>query len=142
MIVSYIPKYFKVEELVDPEIFKLCGNKALTMLNANLLKDLDSIREMFGPVTINNWHVGGSYMESGLRRLDTSTGAPRSAHKAGQGFDLKLSKTSLQEVFKYIMAHPDQFPGISRIENPAFTKTWLHVDCVPHAGVGIRVFNP
>lgn len=139
---QYNPKYFKVEELVDPQIFWLCGNKALAMLNPDLLRAADKIREIFGPVIVNNWHVGGSYMESGLRRLDTKTGAAKSAHKSGMALDIKLRKATLQEVFKYLIANREEFPGITRIENPVFTKTWLHIDCVPHAGSGIKVFNP
>lgn len=141
----YLPQYFSVQELVPPEIFHSIGDKALLLFDPNALRALDAIRELCGIVIVNNWEHGGTYKESGLRSLTTGTGAPKSAHKAGQAFDLKFKSLSPRQAFDRIMAQETKFAKlISRIEHLDATPTWLHFDTVPHAGTGtkIRVFRP
>ncbi len=137
---SYIPKYFKVQELVDPEIYAVLGDKALKLLDERSLRAIDMLREEFGPVIINNWHAGGVYKESGLRRVNTKTGAERSQHKEGGAFDLKFALVSVKDVHAAIRANPNKYP-IRRIEDIAATPTWLHID---QAGSGsvTKVFKP
>lgn len=139
----YIPEHFKVQELVDPEIYKLVGDKALWLMDENLLRAIDLLRKRLGPLTINNWHAGGRYKESGLRRLDTSTGAPKSAHKAGRGVDLKSATHSPDQMLRHILENEAEYSKlIRRVESVFSTPTWLHIDTVDHAGSGIRIFKP
>ena len=138
----YRPPSFVLEELVAPAIFHELGEAAWDLLNENALRSLQALRDKFGPITVNNWHTGGAYKESGLREQGTTTGAPKSAHKRGKAFDCKFKNYTVRQVFDYVIAHQDQFPLIRRIENIVASPTWLHIDVVEHDGDGIKVFMP
>lgn len=140
-------KFFLPQELVDPQIYRLLGDQVIKLIDPRLLIAIDKLREAYGPILINNWHTGGSFKESGLRTQITATGAPRSAHKLGQALDLKFLTTGLtpQEVWadmKKNMDSKDWDSYIKRIEDPAITKTWLHIDTIEHSSLGIKVFKP
>ena len=123
---SYIPKYFKAQELVAPEYFAIWGDDAFNLFDPHTLRMLDAIRRDFGePITINNYHTGGNYKESGLRTPTTSTGAKRSRHKKAIAFDLKAKNL---EVLKDFIALHSKSYFISRVEDYAFTKTWVHIE--------------
>lgn len=121
-------KYFSIEELVDEPTFDAFGKKSIWFLDYALIRDLDSLRALVGPLVINNWHLDGLYRESGLRSADTMVGARYSQHKRGHAFDLKPLKMSITELFNHIMAHRKLYPNIRAIEDPKKTPTWLHVD--------------
>ena len=64
----YKCKYFKLQELVCPDVYKQYGEKAWEFFDESFLKDLDLVRELLGvPIIINNWNTEGQYKESGLR---------------------------------------------------------------------------
>lgn len=139
---TYKPKHFTLQELIAPNIYEDFGDKAWDLLDPELLRALDKLREKFGPITVNNWRTGGAYKESGLRETDTKTGAPRSAHKRGMAADCKPMNCSVQEMYDYILDNQQEFPEIRRMENIKYTPTWLHIDVVDHGGKKIRVFVP
>lgn len=139
----YRCKHFIIQELVGPDVFTARGERAWELLDAGMLQMLDRLRDKFGTCVINNWHKGGSFKESGLRDFGTSTGAKYSMHKFGGGFDLKFGQHTAKEVFDYVLAHPDEFPFITAMENVLATKTWLHVDGRNHNQQSqIWVVNP
>jgi len=75
---TYRPKHFTINELVDPWFITNCKEDACwDMLDENALRAIDALRERFGPLLIN----GRGYTESGLRRPDTKTGAKFSMNK-------------------------------------------------------------
>jgi hypothetical protein len=138
------PRYFTIHELADPSIIKEVGEEATWgQLDPQLFPALDWLREMFGPLRIN----GAGYKESGLRRKDTKTGSPRSAHKAGQAYDLKpLNKgVDVKAMYNYILTNEAEAMrhGITELENIIDTPTWLHISCRPHTlGNRIRIVRP
>ncbi|MGL4935000.1 MAG: hypothetical protein ACRC51_05950 [Cetobacterium sp.] len=145
----YKCKYFKLQELVCPDIYKQYGDSAWEFFDQNFLKDLDGIRELFNTaIIINNWHIGGSYKESGLRcalcnevKKHTLKGKVNmSAHKMN-GADLKLKGIEIKKAVETIVNNAHRFKTIKRIENPDYTPTWLHVDTRGHHE-GIKIFNP
>jgi hypothetical protein len=88
------------------------------------------IRDQIGkPVTINNYATGGKYKESGLRDVNTTTGAKRSAHKEGKAIDIKVKGMTAKEVFDWCLDHQTELYalGIREIEDNAFTPTWTHL---------------
>lgn len=93
---AYFCDKFKIEELVYPELFNRYKNRPKYLwaaLDNRILYSADLIRKFLGiPVTINNWLFGGNFTESGLRRMDTTTGALLSQHKFGRALDLKFNK--------------------------------------------------
>lgn len=139
---NYRPKNFSLQELVPPTTFDRLGEGAWNLLSEPALRSLQAIRDRFGPVTVNDWHRGGLYRESGFREMNTTTGAPKSAHKRGEAFDLKFPEYTVREVYDYILDNSHEFPYIRRMENIESTRTWLHFDVVEHTGKGIRVFKP
>ncbi len=136
---GYRPKHFILQELVGPAIYKARGERAWELLQVPLLVTLDQLREKFGSTTVNNWHAGGAYSESGLRDFDTATGAKWSMHKFGGAADCKFKGVTPAEVGAYILAHQDEFPQLTTIEDPRDTPSWTHVDCRNHSNAGIWV---
>lgn len=129
---GYACKYFKLEELVYPEVFHARGVRSWELLNVKLLHTLDDLRAKFGPLGVNTWHVGGDLVASGLRPWNTLTGAVWSMHKWGCAADLHPRDISPLEMQREILAHPDAFPHLTCMEDAQATVTWLHVDVRNH----------
>jgi len=104
------------------------------------------LREKTGlSITINNWATGGQYKESGLRRMDTTTGARWSQHKYGRALDLKVSGKSPKEVHAIIHEHSKYLVDnqlLTTVENVNATPTWTHIDCRYTGLDRILVVNP
>ena len=62
----YKCKYFDIRELVSPEVHRLKGDRCWRFFSPIALKGLDKLREKYGPITINNWHIGGDRKFSGF----------------------------------------------------------------------------
>ncbi|MGL5023737.1 MAG: hypothetical protein ACRC5S_10565 [Cetobacterium sp.] len=146
----YRCKYFKIQELVCPHVYKKYGDKAWEFFNEDFLKDLDTVREVLGvPIIINNWHIKGQYKESGNRCPFCSIVAKKiankelnmSMHNLCQAFDLKPKGLEIKKAIDMIMDNVHRFKVIKRIENPDHTPTWLHIDTKGHHK-GIKIFNP
>ena len=118
----YIPKYFKIQELVPPSVFRDRGIKAWQFLNPILLESLDQIREEFGPIIINNWHTGGNRQWSGLRTDQSPYGTAYSQHRFGNAADCLL-KVDIDSVRRWVI--DKQLTGITGVEKDV---SWLHVD--------------
>lgn len=129
---GYTCKYFKLEELVYPEVFTSRGVRCWELLNAKLLITLDNLWQRFGALGVNSWNSGGALHESGLRPWNTLTGAVWSMHKYGCAADLHPKGISPLEMQREILAHPDAFPHLTCMEDAAKTVTWLHVDVRNH----------
>lgn len=96
----YVPKYFKIHELVHPDDYKAQLNtlrKLWLAFDSRLLWTADRFRECFGPIVINNWFSGTSskytvnnsgFRFCGLRPMNSTTGAALSQHKFGRALDL------------------------------------------------------
>ena len=146
----YRPDNFILQELVSPRIYKKHGEAAWNLLDEPAVLALQRIWTKFGRIKINDWHKGGKFDSSGLRDLDDPEGAKNSAHKIGPNdtprgfgaFDIKPLDRPLREVYDYVLAHPEEFPEIRRVEDIRFTPTWMHFDTKTHPGAGIRVFKP
>lgn len=130
---TYRPKHFTIDELVDPWFIANYPEVACwNLLDEKALRAIDALRDKFGPLLIN----GRGYTESGLRRPDTKTGAKFSMHKVGKAFDLKpLQKgVTVTMMFDWIMANQAEAyaMGIRRVEDIQYTTKgathWLHVD--------------
>jgi hypothetical protein len=139
---AYRPKHFDLRELVSPDVYMSRGEAAWELLEPRLLVAGDALREKFGPCTVNNWHLGGNYSQSGFRDPVTGVGARLSQHKRGAALDCKFANAKPRVVFDYVLAHPDEFPEITVLEDVKATPTWLHVDVRAASWEGIRVIRP
>lgn len=132
----FTPKYFRIEELVGPSFYEANKGRGALMFMAFdtlALVTLDALRRRYGPVVVNNWHQGGAFSESGLRTLDTGTGAALSQHKFGRAFDCKFRNVAPAEVWADLQATPNLscFEHVQRIEAGA-GMTWFHFDTGGH----------
>lgn len=139
---QYKCEHFNIKELVAPDVYNERGDRAWALLDERALKTLDKLREVFGSVTVNDWAWGGAFTQSGLRTAGDEYFKKYSAHSFGRGFDCKFKHATPLEVQEYILANPDEFPYIARIENAKVTKSWLHFEVGNHAHDEIYVFYP
>lgn len=129
---GYCCKYFKIEELVWPELYAERKETAWDMFDAKLLITLDELRSAYGVIKVNDWHAGGKFKESGARAWGTPTGAKWSMHKLFRAADCKFLSFSAEDVQTDILSHPDKFPFLTCMEDAAKTRNWLHVDTRNH----------
>ena len=139
---GYIPLNFALHELVPPEIFRSRGNRGWELLDPYALRTLQTLRDVFGSITVNDWYWGGRFSESGLRGFATGTGAALSQHKFGRAFDCKFKTATPKEAHDYILAHPDRFPYLTTLEDVRHTPTWLHFDTRNHQHSGVLIVRP
>lgn len=126
-----VSKNFELKEFIDPELYMLRGEDSIQLIDQRIITIAQAIRDHFGlPIIINNWHIGGGYKESGLRKFLTKTGATFSQHKFGRAIDVKIEGVSdYDEVRAEIVRYWPEFKasGLTTIEDG--TPTWLHSDC-------------
>lgn len=120
-------RYFDIQELVDEITYKARGEKAWELLDPNLIKVIDRIKEEFseGTMVINNWQWGGPRSESGLRNAFSRHYSPYSQHSLGKAVDCIFSAYETEEVRQYIIDNIEKFPEIKGIEKGV---SWLHID--------------
>ena len=138
----YQCEHFSIQELVPPEVYNDLGDKAWALLDREALITLDTLRDVFGTITVNDWLWGGNFKESGLRKVDSAHYRPYSMHSFGKAFDCKFKHTTPEKVQSFILKNPHVFPYLKRIENTKATKTWLHFDVGNRDYDTPYVFNP
>lgn len=140
-----ISENFLIQEFVPKAIYEQFGSKSIWFIDKKLITIAEFLRSFLSsPVTINNWHVGGSYSESGYRVPDTTTGGKLSQHKLKSAIDVKVKGITPQDVYKIILANEKRFmeAGITTMENIEATPTWNHID-VRWTGLNnILIVNP
>ena len=136
-----ITENFAVEELVHPDLLRILGVDRCKDYVHDLALGLQELRNTFGPLVVNNWHRGGTFVNSGLRIPTSQFGAKNSAHKFGHGADPKPTDISPQDMHRAILENQHAFPFITRMEAIEYTPTWVHVEIGSRRGE-IYVFNP
>lgn len=132
---------FKLKELVHPDLLSSIGDRAADFLHPMLPIVLQSLRDEFGLIIVNGRYHGIDFIDSGLRMPDGDVGARLSAHRFGCAADLKFLDADPEQVQHYINQNNVVYPHITRMENAAITKTWLHVEVGQRYG-DIVVFDP
>lgn len=135
----YKCKHFVIEELVPRHVHEDRGERAWSLFDDRALQTLDTLRDKFGRTTINNWKWGGDREWSGLRTSESPYGSQYSQHRLGRAFDCIFADIAAEEVREYILAHQDEFPFITAIEEDV---SWLHFDVRNGGYDGIFVFRP
>lgn len=121
----YTPKYFRPEEFFDPVTFHKIKHRPWEMIDDRLVISCDQLREKFGPITINNWHSGGTREWSGLRVERSPYFSPTSQHSFGRAADCIFKDVTTEKVRRYIIDNPQDFPFITTVE---MEVSWLHFD--------------
>lgn len=121
---------FITQEFVPKSVYSERGENSIYLIDERIIILAQLFRTRYGKITINNWHTGGSYNESGLRVPDTSTGAKYSQHKYGRAIDLKFADFTPEEIYKDVLKNSEMFyeKGLRCMENIAATPSWLHID--------------
>lgn len=128
--------YFDVREFVDERTWRaLGGAKAASMIDPRIVRIADRLRELAGPIVVNNWHYAKPgqkvYRSSGFRAVWDKTGGDLSQHRRGGAADFKSKTLPPPALHALILSHADEFRalGLTCMEDLAFTPTWLHCDC-------------
>lgn len=130
-----ISEHFTLEEFINPTDFAEHKEKSIELIDPRLIQIADFIREKTGkPVTINDWHTGGQFKESGLRESNTTTGAKKSAHKIGKAIDVKVKGFGGKEWYEFVKKYAKELYqlGARRIEDKSLATSWLHIDTKEH----------
>ena len=140
----YKCKYFKIKELVNPELLKKVGEDvAWLMFDDRLLKMADAIREKYGACTVN----ASGLVDCGLRDPNCTTGAKNSMHKIGRALDLHIRSIELKHVgdrvgkIKAYNLVREQLMLLPQFDVLKFERniSWLHIDTGNRDN---RLYNP
>lgn len=134
-----IKMYFKIQELVGPRTYKKYGEKAWQFIDVKLLHALLLIRKGTGkPITVNNWHNGGSFSQRGLRSnlqqifkgYFNRDILYLSGHVMGKAVDFDVQGMKAEEVRDWIVENEKIFPFKLRLEHHLKGKkiNWVHLD--------------
>jgi len=129
-----VSKNFVIQEFVPPQIHRFYkgDQRCLWFINQNIIKGAQLLRDILdSPIQANNWHKGGILDERGYRLPRTKTGGDWSQHKLSNALDVSSEKYTPLQIIEAMRANYSKFAaiGIYTIENPDFTKTWVHMDC-------------
>jgi len=134
---------FDIREYVPKSVSDEWGDASIRFLDDRLVRaDYELKRMLEGfykeeiSVTINDWCFGGKLDDRGFRPPTSTVGKWTSSHRQGRGSDksFKFKKSGktipIKDVFDFIIKNESYFYsiGVRRIEDVAFTPTWLHWD--------------
>lgn len=138
--------FFSVKELVCKHVYDRYGEGAAMFLDDKLIATLNTIREKIlrAPMTINNWHLGGSFTQRGcaatsgaLVKGKTDIGRLYlSAHLLGKAVDCNVEGMTAEEARRRIIEAQELLPHPIRLEDGV---SWLHID-VYNNGKGKKVY--
>jgi hypothetical protein len=121
------------QHFTDAELACKCG--CGMGLDRNFRKLLEEIRTEFGkPMAISS----GARCTVHNRKIG---GARGSAHTLGKAADIKALKDSdyRRDLLTFLTARLDKYN--LWMEDPAFTPSWIHIDCKVRLGTP-RIFKP
>ena len=129
----YNPIWFKVEELVSPDMFERYRDRQHILwqqLDPRLLWTLDALRTYLKrSIFVNTWFwQGGQRRFSGLRLAGDEYYSPTSQHSHGRAADIVFPGINPEELRVDIVRNPqaERYKYITCIEKD--TPTWLHID--------------
>ena len=122
----YEPKHLIMQEIVPRDLYDMFKEPAqlFAVFDEQVLMGADWLRNRYGTMTCNNWHIGGDFNWSGFRTVGSPHYSAGSMHSVGKALDLKFSKSSAEEI-RADLRTLEYVPHITRIEDGV---TWLHID--------------
>jgi hypothetical protein len=122
-----LSKNFFLDEYIPQELYQRHEDRPhilIGLLDRRLLRADQKLRNIFGPVTINNWATGGVRNWSGIRIPGSPYYSPTSQHSWGRASDKLFARATPEEVRTYIKTHWKKL-GITCIEEGV---DWVHSD--------------
>jgi hypothetical protein len=135
-------KNFATHEFVPKSTYIARGEKAIELMDRELLIFIDKLREALDkPITINNWKWGGTFSFRGLRTEESEFYSRYSQHSYGKALDFDVQGMSGEEVRQWIIKNRELawVKPITFIEDAV---NWVHVDTRPTENDGLIVWNP
>ena len=138
-LIKALKEFFKIEELVDPDTFRIHGESSWMFLDEKLLANVLFFRMGIDkPFIANTWSDGGRFDERGLRPniseiVSNKTRAGRlylSAHTMGKALDWHIKGMTSEDARKWAFDNSGFFPYKFRLENTLKGKqiSWIHLD--------------
>jgi hypothetical protein len=128
----YKPKYFKIRELIPPDMDRTILRKGATwafdtLFDERLLRTMDNLREKFGRMVVNTWKNNGRHCFRGFRPPECTIGARFSQHRFGRAIDMVPLDSTVEHIREEILAYPNsqRFKHIGGME---MGTSWLHID--------------
>lgn len=132
---------FTACEFVPKSIYNLRGEKAVQLMDKEVLVFIDKLRDVLGKrITINDWKWGGQFSQRGLRTSESRYFKPFSQHTFGKALDFDVEGMTAKEVRKWIIEHCELewIKPITFIEDGV---SWVHIDTRPTIGDRLVVWN-
>lgn len=124
-----VSKNFMIQEFVPRDVYQRFGESSIWFIDQRIITLAQHFRDLFGPLTVNNWHAGGLFDSRGFRPCTDPDGAKFSQHRFGRAVDLVFDDEPAEFIREYIrknFIHLNQEFGLTTIEKD--TPTWVHVD--------------
>lgn len=135
----YLLEHFRPQELIAPSLYRHFGEASIRYMDERLLAVLRILRVYIdAPMTINNWHNGGTRDECGIRLPGQPHYRVGSAHSWGMAFDA-VGSWDADEVREDILLGRIEMPYPVRLEEGI---SWLHVDVMNVGNKPVEVFSP
>lgn len=139
----YKCEHFSAHELVPRQVYEDRGEKSFQLIDKNLLRFIDFLRNKFGSATINNWYWGGDREWSGLRTADSPYFSQYSQHTLGRAVDIVFKDYTAEEVRFWLKANVEEWILVTGVLSITIEEgvSWLHID-FRNNGNGYNSFNP
>ncbi len=145
---TYKCKYFDIRELVSPSVYEAKGDRCWRWFDPVALQGLDKLRDRFGPLTINNWHLEGDRDGSGFHFAGEEKRSEFSGHRQWGSFDILPSKLSPKQMRIALLGYePTQngilptIDGFEEITELEYQINWFHVRFCSNID-GVLVYKP
>lgn len=136
--------HFTIQELVPEREYQDLGMNCRWLLDPVAVHVLKLMRQVYGPLTVNDWSFGGDFQYSGYRPPDCSVGAHYSQHKFGRAFDVKSEQYTPDQIREGIMANQELWldAGLTTLESGKIATSWVHFDTRPTNMDEIMIVKP
>jgi hypothetical protein len=123
----YTSGWFKLQDFVPRHIYNQCGNCGWELLDERLLITMDRMRDVYGPMLINDWAYGGEHEWNGLRTPECPFHNGFSQHAFGRAANIRFENFDIAEVKNDILngSALKEFEYITTIMTG---DDYLHVD--------------
>lgn len=143
-----LAQFFDLREMVCPDMYGRFHDFAWNVFDSSLLYTLLVLRRdiLQVPMTINNWHTGGSFSQRGYRcnlcELVASKTRKKAlyatSHGTGKGLDFDAKGMTAEHARELIERHADLLPYPIRLERGT---NWVHFDLYNETDRKVSYFN-
>jgi hypothetical protein len=138
----YKPVHFCAQEFLPMDTYMKYGADGLIIMDARILWTVDALRDKLQkPITINNWNIGGKFIQRGFRNDPTMLAeTPLTQHAAGRAVDFDIYGMTAEAFRLQVKSgqYEKELQYVTRIEE---NTDWIHIDCASVPGTSIVFFH-